>query len=204
MRAEMRTPYKHVAETVLKFGWELPPRLVEKNMHLDPDFGHLTYGDVRRRGKRIADLIQEDDLLVFYAGLRDIHPSPRLVYALIGLYVVDAVVPANQVATSVWSHNAHTRRMNPGTVQEIVVRAKEGISGRLDRCIPIGSFRTPASEPRKRPCYRVDGKVLSEWGGLSVKDGYLQRSAYLPEFLEPERFLRWFKAQGRRLIARNN
>jgi hypothetical protein len=42
------------------------------------------------------------------------------------------------------------------------------------------------------------------WGGLSVKDGYLQRSARLPKFKDAGRFYRWLLAQGIPLIQRNN
>ena len=41
-------------------------------------------------------------------------------------------------------------------------------------------------------------------GGLSVKDGYIQRSAKPPIFLKPERFYRWFKQQNIGLVQRNN
>ena len=42
-----------------------PERLRQRNMHLDPDFDHLTYGDNgMRRGVKIAKL-RPDDLLVF-------------------------------------------------------------------------------------------------------------------------------------------
>lgn len=82
----------------------------------------------------------------------------------------------------------------PGT-GEIVVRATLN-SGRLRHCIPIGEYRNRA--------YRVKRDVLSDWGGLSVKDGFLQRSARLPRFLHPERFLGWFYAHAGELIPFNN
>lgn len=52
--------------------------------------------------------------------------------------------------------------------------------------------------------YRVRKDVLNEWGGLSVKDGYLQRSARLPRLLDPARFMRWLERQGPSLIQANN
>jgi hypothetical protein len=50
----------------------IPDGLLKKPMHLDPDFGCLTYGDEgARRGTKIKELC-ENDLLVFYAGLRPV------------------------------------------------------------------------------------------------------------------------------------
>jgi len=62
-----------------------------------------------------------------------------------------------------------------------------GESGRLKRCIPIGEWRNKA--------YRVRRDILKAWGGLDINDGWITRSAYLPKFLDTERFYRWFKRQ---------
>jgi hypothetical protein len=141
-------------------------------MHLDPDFEYLTCGDRgARRGAGMVDM-GEGDLLVFYGGLRPVYAcSDRLVYALMGLYVVEEVVPVTAMPPQRWRENAHVRKANPGE-SDIVVRAKPRVSGRFDRCIPIGEWRNGA--------YRVRQDVLKAWGGLSVKDGYIQRSAVPP------------------------
>jgi len=70
------------------------------------------------------------------------------------------------------------------------------VSGRLERCIPIGDYRERA--------YRVRPTLLTAWGGLSVNNGYLQRSARLPEFSQADRFYDWFLAQKVALLPRNN
>ena len=67
------------------------------------------------------------------------------------------------------------------------MRGRVGSSGRLQRCLPIGEYRDRA--------YRVRRDLLEEWGGLSVKDGYLQRSARLPRFLDAPRFMDWLESQ---------
>ncbi len=92
---------------------QLPWNLISANMHLDPDFGHLTYGDSGvRRGKRLADL-SRGDFVVFYASLRPVAACEhRLVYALVGLYRVSEVVRLRSVAATQWSENAHTRCVN--------------------------------------------------------------------------------------------
>jgi len=173
----------------------LPERLLGTWMHLDPDFECLTYGDTGRRARQIKRL-HGGDLIVFHAGLRPVAPCPhRLLYSLIGLYVVESIVPAASIADRVlWPRNAHTRR-TPGN-DEVVVQARPGVSGRLDRCIPVGEWR--------RKAYRVREDILDAWGGITVKDGYLQRSAHLPRFCSPEKFLRWFESRGVSLLQRNN
>ncbi|MGB8932233.1 MAG: hypothetical protein WCC48_13400 [Anaeromyxobacteraceae bacterium] len=105
------------------------------------------------------------------------------------------IVRAGDVQRERWRENAHTRRADfPAT--DVIVRATPGRSGRLRRCIPIGEFRNRA--------YRVRPDLLATWGGISAKDGFLQRSAVPPRFLEPRRFLGWFQAQKPELVAANN
>lgn len=68
-----------------------PAGLVHQHTHLDPDFDYLTYGDGPRRGAGLLELTR-GNLVVFYSGLRPISPCEhKLVYALVGLYVVDQV-----------------------------------------------------------------------------------------------------------------
>lgn len=173
-----------------------PASLLQRSMHLDPDYEHLTYGDIGdKRGSAIARL-KRDDILVFYAGLRPCEPvADRLIYAIVGLYVVDEIVQADEVPQDRLHENAHTRKVIPGAT-DIVVRAKPGVSGRLNRCIPIGEYRDRA--------YRVRQDVLDAWGGLSVNDGYIQRSARPPRFLDAARFMAWFDRHSTGLIRANN
>lgn len=173
-----------------------PPVLLQHAMHLDPDFECLTYGD--DGGRRGAGMVgmAEGDGLVFYGGLRPVHRSEqRLIYALLGLYLVEDVVPAASVPPQRWHENAHVRKATR-RASDIVVRAKPDVSGRFDRCIPIGEWRAGA--------YRVRENLLSEWGGLSVKDGFIQRSAVPPAFSRPLQFLDWLERQKVQCIPRNN
>jgi hypothetical protein len=175
---------------------KLPAELDHHAMHLDPDFAHLTYGDVGdRRGAGIRKLTP-GDLLVFYAGLRSIDPAERrLIYALTGLLAVEEIVEAADVPRTRWKENAHTRKVKRGA-SDIIVRGRRGSSGRFDQFIPIGEWRAGA--------YRVRRDVLQAWGGLSVKDGFIQRSARPPRFLDADRFSRWLEDQEIELIAHNN
>lgn len=192
-------PYSQVAAFVQKFRAHFPNHLVTSNMHLDPDFDYVTYGDIGERGARGAQIKQKlgrDDLLVFYAAFSDVNPNPRLVYAIIGLFVIDSIVTASTVPPSRRHENAHTRRILTRSAKDIIVRGRHGVSGRLETCLPIGEFRDRA--------YRVTRPLLEQWGGLSVRDGYLQRSARLPELVNAQAFYDWFLRQSVPLLARNN
>ncbi len=101
-----------------------------------------------------------------------------------------ADVPAGR-----WHENAHVRKTKRGE-SDIVIWAKPGMSGRFERCIPIGEWRDGA--------YRVQRHVLDAWGGISVKDGFIQRSAVPPAFNNPRHFLKWLEAQSVTLLQRNN
>jgi hypothetical protein len=195
MRKGLARCYDEFIPVVKRFGVDLPSLLTRKNTHLDPDFDYLTYGDQGQRGKRIQSLLTDGDLLAFFAALRAVDgPARPLIYALIGLYVVEEIVLAKSVPRSRWAENAHTRRVPANG--DVVVRAKPGVSGRLRHCIPIGEMRDRV--------YRVRQDLLVAWGGLDIKDGYIQRSVRLPAFHNTAKFYRWFLAQRPELIQRNN
>lgn len=206
MRTACATPYSLVQPALVRFEGmhraappqhvRLPKNLVTANMHLDPDFEHLTYGDSgTRRGKGLTDL-GPGDVVAFYSGLKPVADcAHRLVYALVGLYFVAESVRAQSVGATRWPENAHTRCVDLED-SDVIVRAKPGSSGRLNQCIPIGEFRDRA--------YRVERGILADWGGLSCRDGYLQRSAVLPKLLDPQRFMQWFESQAPELVILNN
>jgi hypothetical protein len=172
-----------------------PHKLLGCPMHLDPDFEHLSYGDNgANRGAKLRDF-ERDDLLAFYAGLRPVGDHKRLLYAIIGLFVVKEVVEAKHVPQERWHENAHTRKIKIGE-PDIIVRGQKSKSGRLERVIPIGEWRNRA--------YRVTNEILTIWGGLDVKDGFIQRSVSPPSFLNPSKFYEWFLKQNVTLLERNN
>jgi len=186
-------PYLEVVPALKRMSVSLPDHLLKESMHLDPDFKTLTYGDMPRRGAPLKTM-QRGDVLAFYAGLRSLSDDSGLVYALIGVFFVDEVLMAENVPAARRDENAHTRRPDP--TGEIIVRAQKGLSGRLTRCLPIGERRDNA--------YRVRRDLLAEWGGMSVKDGFIQRSGTLPSFLHPDKFCHWLGEQHVALIAANN
>ena len=195
VHAGLEKPYSDLTGLLEKFGVSLPGHLRAQHMHLDPDFGRLTYGDQGERAKQLRDYLGDGGMIVFYAGLEDIHGRDELVYAIIGLFVVESFILARDVSEVDWDINAHSRRVDTGA-KDLIVCGKPNVSGRLGRCLAIGEYRNRA--------YRVQKDLLEEWGGLSVKDGYLQRSARLPRFNEPARFQRWLDRQAPELVRSNN
>lgn len=192
---EIETPLGELATKYNSATLKCPETLKRRTMHLDPDFLHLTYGDNgTRRGTGIAAL-GANDLLVFYAGLRSIIQPKRLVYALVGLFVVEEVVHAVNVPFEKRHENAHTR-WAVISANDIVVRGKHGLSGRFDRCVPIGEWRDKS--------YRVCRHIEDAWGGLAVKNGFIQRSAVPPAFIDANMFYDWFKQQNVTLVEKNN
>jgi putative DNA base modification enzyme with NMAD domain len=196
VNAGMEKPYSALAPVLSMFGINLPPHLCAQHMHLDPDFYHLTYGDRGKRAKQIRDYLAPGDLVVFYAGLFDICTNARLVYAIVGVLVVESFRLAIDVPPTERDINAHSRRVLKPDAQDLIVCAKPGVSGRLECCVQIGEWRDRA--------YRVKRDLLEKWGGLSVKDGYLQRSARLPKFCDPVRFQSWFESKEPTLLQVNN
>ncbi len=173
-----------------------PDELVNANVHLDPDFRYLTYGDTgTARGSEIS-MLDEGDFIAFYSGLRPIKETrDNLVYALTGFYMIEKVLWTNEIPEDRLHENAHTRKMEISDT-DIVVKGKSIVSGRLCNCIPIGEYRNRA--------YRVTRELLQEWGGLSVKDGFIQRSRVPPSFLNPEKFYSWLLEQEPTFIEANN
>jgi hypothetical protein len=119
-----------------------------------------------------------------------------LLYAIIGLFVVDRIVAANSQPLNDAHKNAHTRRALLPEADDIIVVGQSGKSGRLDKFIPVGEYRSRA--------YRVTLPLLTDWGGISANDGYLQRSAVFPSLRDPKRFVDWWRNQNPRLVQTNN
>jgi len=192
----LERPYIALEKSLARLGRRLPPGLAGRHMHLDPDFERLTYGDRGQRGRQLRLCLGPGDWVVFYSSLAQTGGARRLVYALIGWLIVDAIAMARDLPICERDCNAHTRRQLAPDADDIVVLGRPGESGRLRRCLPIGGWRDGA--------YRVRKDLLEAWGGLSVQNGWLQRSGRLPRFLDPERFRQWLDAQRPELIARNN
>ncbi len=189
--------YQFAAELGMDWkGLGFPEKLLPRSMHLDPDFECLTYGNKDNTRGGLIRSLKSGDRIVFYGGLRPVHRcDQKLIYALVGIYVVDEVVAASSIPRDNSYENAHTRKVKPGP-NDVVVRAKPGESGRFQQCLPVGEWRDKA--------FRVRRDLLRAWGGLSVRDGFIQRSAVPPSLSDPRRFLEWLDKQDVKLLRRNN
>lgn len=203
--------FDEVADPLMAFLSEhrAPPaywrsRLARKRgrpMHLDPDYEHLTYGDLGDVRGRDLRRFTADDLIVFYSAFKSIRGDDELVYAVVGVYVVDEVVFAPSVEDARRGENAHTRKATVAP-RDIVVRARPGVSGRCERCIPIGEKRGTSN-------YYLRPEVEAAWGGLVKADGSPRRSSWLnmsgvmPLIGNPEGFARWWASQNMPLVRRN-
>lgn len=200
-RSGMLTSYMDIKEPFLS--WcnkngvkiEFPEHLENWNCHLDPDFKYSTYGDqATGRGLRIGAL-EKGDFLVFFASFKPISPCDyKLVYALYGIMFVKEVLKISQMQATSYHMNAHTRVVDMNR-EDWVVFANPSSSGRFNKVIPVGEFRNKS--------YRVKESILDMWGGIGVKDGFIQRSVNPPWFNEPDRFLKWLDSQNVELINNN-
>lgn len=192
--------YDEVRPVLRRFGVEcrqpehqaftLPAPLRDKAMHLDPDFQKLTYGDSPKRGSCFIGS-SEMNFAAFYSSLRSLQ-NGKLVYALIGIFfLAGSPRRVDQIPAGEALNNAHTRwsRLRPG---DIVIQGEREKSGLFEKCIEIGEWR--------RNAYRVKECLLTEWGGLSVKDGWIQRGGVPPRFTCGGRFLDWLHKQKPRVI----
>lgn len=197
--------YTRFQKQVAALDVALPPHLNgNTNVHLDPDFHSLTYGEPylasngRRASRgRLIESLQKGDFIAFFAGFRPTRPSYEhtLAYCLFGIFFVQSVRQVKELTNAQRAACAHGRRKS--ALDDFVVHADPNHSGRFPRAIPIGEFRNNA--------YRVRRDLLQTWGGLSVRDGYIQRSAQPPRFSQPTKFLNWLVShpQATPLIQKN-
>jgi hypothetical protein len=169
--------------------------------HLDPDFRFLSYGDSGQRANRISTFFDgsRDNFIAFYASFKpiDFNNSYPLVYAIIGLYRFQGVKRVRDlIMLNQREKNAHTR-LADYREDDIVIFADKNKSGRLRTLIQIGK----RNENRH---YYVKEQLLKEWGGISSTNGWIQRSAYLPEFCKPDLFLQWLEKQNPKFVHENN
>lgn len=191
---QVTTRYRDIKPKVTRFLDEYCPavrfpRDWNQPTHLDPDFDELTYGDDPCRGRDLFHL-NAGDFLAFYASFKPIDGGD-LVYALIGFFEVEGPgQPACMISPADYPRNAHTRRRDVHPA-DVVVRGTPGRSGLFDRFIDIGYRRKPSS-------YCVKEGLLKQWGGISVRNGWLTRSAKLPTLSDPERFYRWLEQERKK------
>lgn len=197
--------YACFSSSVEHLGVSLPQHLTPNTKaHLDPDFESLTFGEPyhANRGKlssrgQTLDQLGIGDFIAFFAGFRPVgySRSSSLAYCLFGIFRVQSKTVVKELSLEQRLCNTHGRRR--GAENDLVIWGDPEASGRFEEAIPIGEYRDRA--------YRVRQDLLAEWGGLTVTDGYIQRSARPPFFRRPEKFLQWLSTQdgGPSLLDRN-
>jgi hypothetical protein len=200
------TTYCKFEEDCQEFAQEsrlvFPNRLRGARCHLDPDFRFSSYG-AGQMAERISTLFggSLNNFIAFYASFEPIDNNRRpLVYAIIGLFRFHNVVWARDVPLEIRGQNAHTRLAGyrrEDNQDLVIFAADKDKSGRLRKLIPIG-------EQHDNQQYYVREQLLQNWGGISTKNGWIQRSGPLPEFCDPYKFLQWFDAQNPQFVHENN
>ena len=195
--------YNQYIRSVQKFGVLFPERLTDKTPHLDPNFEALTVCEPHKPDqKRLSscslrlDKLEVGDFIIFYASFKPTQIWEFcLAYCLIGIFYVSKVRRVGELSDKEKLNCAHGRRRNSD--DDLVIFGDRNTSGRLERAIPIGEFRDRA--------YRVSDTLLRKWGGLTINNGYLQRSANPLYFSDPEKFLVWFNKEcEKNTITRSN
>jgi hypothetical protein len=172
--------YSCFEKSVRRLGTELPGNLSgDRKAHLDPDFVSCTIGEPFVRGKlssrgTIMNELSKGDIVAFYAAFKPIQPGYRsnLAYCLFGIFRIERKTFVRDLATEERARCAHGRRA--GAENDLVIWGDSSSSGRFEKAIPIGFYRNGA--------YRVEKCLLDVWGGLRIRDGYVQRSVRPPHF----------------------
>ncbi len=154
------------------FAYYLPPRIKDSYLHFDPEFESFTYGDSTAKRNYLLKL-DEDDLLIFYAGLT---PYKNKNYAealyIIGYFTIQGIIDFNQLReTEVekfaqkYANNAHIKRA--GDFEDLVILVgKEEKSRLLNKAILI-SYRKydkigrpyHAVSPRMEELLNIHGSI---------------------------------------------
>lgn len=186
--------YDEFRRVVQRFKVHLPSYLSSTTKtHLDPDFKFLTFGEPFHKAKnrlssrgQIINQLERGDFIAFYASFRPTQPyRDPLVYCLFAIFHIERKTFVHQLDYEERTQSAHGRR--EGAENDLVVWGDRANSGRFRKAIVIGEYRDRA--------YRVTKDLLEAWGGLKIKNGYIQRSARPSLFEHPKQFLTWLDAQ---------
>ncbi|MCE5215089.1 MAG: hypothetical protein LLF83_10280 [Methanobacterium sp.] len=168
------------------FAAYIPEKIHELPIHFDPEFETFTYGDATSKRKSLLKL-DENDLLVFYAGLEP-YMNNKFSSALyiIGYFKVKEIIDFNKLETQEiiqyskkYSNNAHIKRING--FENLVIIAGDKKSKILDKAILISE---PKLNKLGRP-YHAVSPVMEKLLGIK---GSIQRSIP-PRFIEDPSYL---------------
>jgi len=161
-----------------------PEEFMNKHPHFDPEFETYTYGDCTGKRNSLSDL-EQDDLLIFYAGLQpqDYPDHPRLY--VIGYLTVSKVHDLAEMSLkkraetmAQFGHNAHSKRieLTPDSKHPeadyfpLIVEGDPEQSELLERALPLSSARAPGMEADTYTRYEMTEAIASITGYASDKD----------------------------------
>lgn len=163
----------------------LPGNVAIRRVHMDPEFINFTYGDEGRKAVYLRKL-NNDDLLVFYAGLKpyqeDKHPEALYI---IGYFTIRDVIDfknnKNEIYTikairEQYPYNSHPKRSD--TKDMVMVVGNPEKSKLLDNAIQI-------SQKKLNKIGRNYHAVSPEMEKLLGIEGSIQRSIP-PRFISDE------------------
>jgi len=125
----------------------LPQKIKDRKLHFDPEFETFTYGDKGSKAKWLLKL-EQDDLLVFYAGLTPYkHEKHEEALYIIAYFKVRKIVnfsgvskEEKEVYSKKYINNAHIKRKND-LEDLVIVTGDKRRSRLLDKAILISEKR---------------------------------------------------------------
>jgi hypothetical protein len=132
----------------------IPPKYRKQHPHSDPEFTTFTYGDPAREKAQKMSQLEKGDLLIFYAGLRNMADTGRgnIRTYFIAYFTVEKVYDfrgkTKAVKESYFSevpNNAHSK-LDRGCEEHnnlVIIKGKEGAkeSKLLSKALPLGDDR---------------------------------------------------------------
>lgn len=159
----------------------VPPRYCGTAAHYDPEFETFTYGDPTKYKRSQLLRLRKDDMLVFYAGLRQPGQSNGSVLYLIGFFTVACVydISARQSwppsdLRHLWA-NAHIRRSAPDEGL-VVVQGERDRSRLLERAVQLSDDHQNIL-PELNDTLGLEGSIKRSGAGRWVPEHQVGRAA---------------------------
>lgn len=154
------------------FTYDLPKKLENAKMHVDPEFETFTYGDPSIKRTYLLKL-EPGDLLVFYAGLQPWDYDGENALYIIGYFTIQKIIDLRRLSEDereyirkLYLNNAHVKRQHDDAV---IVIGEPTKSRRLDKAVRI-SLKRP--DRRGRPMHAVSEEIAHILG----ISGFIQQS----------------------------
>jgi len=122
--------------------------VLDKPVHLDPEFKTYTYGHATRGFGDMGLLmdLKEGDYLFFHSTLDNKHEPSEWLTAIIGYFEIEKVIDCRELSSSEikemggFENNAHLKRKDSGV--DLLISGTED-SKLLEKCVPLSSFEDP-------------------------------------------------------------